>query len=177
MRSYYSFVDQKGFHACSIASDEYPLIVNCAGNMETSFPFTTDNPTGREDYYLLYMVKGRMTVSLPAGERIAEPGCVLLFPPRYPYHYAFGAEEHLSYFWVHFTGSYAARLLEECGLRDLPLCFDALAHQCAFSEAPLARGDDGYPSIVAVCSGGGIFSIHQPSLYDAMPDDPGDIAE
>ncbi len=125
MRSYYSFVDQKGFHACSIASDEYPLIVNCTGNMETSFPFTTDNPTGREDYYLLYMVKGRMTLLLPAGERIAEPGCVLLLPPRYPYRYVFCAEEPLSYFWVHFTGSYAARLLEECGLRDLPLCFDA----------------------------------------------------
>lgn len=126
MQSYYAFRDKKGFQSCSRASDAYPLIVNCAGNMETTFPLSTDIVDGREDYYLLYLVEGEMTVQLPTEERTVSEGTVLLFPPHYRYRYSYHSPKPLSYFWVHFTGSYAPRLLEECGLSPLPLCHCAV---------------------------------------------------
>ena len=124
MRSYYSFDGQKGFHACSLESGEYPLTVNCAGNMKTAFSFTTDNPRGREDYYLLYTVHGEMTLTLQGIDRVMREGSLMLLPPRTAYRYTYGVGEPLSYFWVHFTGSYAARFLEECQLSPLPFLFD-----------------------------------------------------
>lgn len=124
--SYHAFTDlsANGLNKCSRYSEEYPLIVNCAGNANFTFPFTTDNPTGREDYYLLYMFQGEMTVSLPHGVERIRAGHAVIFPPHYHYVYKYDARAPMNYFWVHFTGSYAERFLQECGLRALPSLYD-----------------------------------------------------
>ena len=122
-RYYYAFDDSlsaQGVGACSRASSEQPLLVNCAGNIVTHLPFATDNAAGREDYYLLYMASGAMELSLPDGEHTVTAGHAVLFPPHYPYRYVYTGEAPLSYLWVHFTGSYAAELLGELGFPTLP---------------------------------------------------------
>ncbi|MBQ8551903.1 MAG: helix-turn-helix transcriptional regulator [Clostridia bacterium] len=119
---YYAFDDSRparAINTCSLASDEYPLIVNCAGNVVTSFSLTTDNAQGREDFYLIYMLGGTMDVFLEDGIHKVVSGNVILFPPHYHYRYIYKGGEELSYLWVHFTGSYASRFLEECGLEVL----------------------------------------------------------
>lgn len=133
MPSYYSYRGSSGFNACSIASAEYPIIVNCAGDMRTSFSFTTDNPGGREDFYLLYVLKGSMKVPLDQAVHTAGPGTVLLFPPHYRYRYSYRGAEPLLYFFVHFTGSYAEQLLRECGFSPLP-CLIQTKNQAQISE-------------------------------------------
>ena len=118
---YYAFGEGKPeCNACSRSSDRYPLMVNCAGCTSTGFSFTTDNPGGREDYYLLWMLGGRMSVRLPDGDREAMPGSAVLFPPHYHYRYRYDGGEELCYLWIHFTGSHVAPLLEEYGLSPLP---------------------------------------------------------
>lgn len=122
-RYYYAFDDSpftRGIGACSRASDEQPLLVNCAGNIATALPFTTDNTAGREDYYLLYMAAGTMRLRLPDGEHTLTTGDTVLFPPHFPYHYVYEGGTPLSYLWVHFTGSYAATLLSSLGFAPLP---------------------------------------------------------
>ena len=79
-RSYYSFDDGSSAPSpstCSRASESAPLIVNCAGSFFTEFPFTTDNPDGRLDYYLMHITSGelRMTfaekcITLCAGDTL-----------------------------------------------------------------------------------------------------------
>ena len=121
--SYYSQEDQvgqKNLNRCSIASDEYPITVNCAGNFKTVFPFTTDNPTGRQDIYLLYVVRGELDVLINGEMKKATSGDVAIFAPNTHYKYTYSAGEPLDYMWVHFTGSYAERLLKECALYPLP---------------------------------------------------------
>ncbi|MBQ9761413.1 MAG: AraC family transcriptional regulator [Clostridia bacterium] len=123
---YYAFDDSLpalALNACSLSSEEYPLTVNCAGNLSTSFPFTTDNPGGREDYYMILMTSGTMRLTLPDGEHNVGTGDVILFPPHYHYRYVYRGEAPLSYLWVHFTGSYAERFLRECQLSPLPALF------------------------------------------------------
>jgi AraC-like DNA-binding protein len=106
--------------ACSIASEEAPILVNCAGRIVANDPFVTDNTGGREDYYLIYVERGELTVFLNGNAVTARSGSAVLFPPRSPYKYTFDGNAPLSYLWAHFTGSYAARFLDECGFFPLP---------------------------------------------------------
>ena len=134
-RYYYAFDDtlpERAVNACSRESFEYPLTVNCAGNIVTASPFATDNARGREDYYLIYVVSGSMDVSLGGEVRHATVGDIILFPPRCHYKYVYRGETQLSYLWVHFTGSYAAQLLEECGFGSLP-CLHAASDNSKIS--------------------------------------------
>ena len=117
---YHTFSDTHGVNSCSVQSDEAPLIVNCAGNISYEKPFVTDNPQGREDFYLMYIFKGQISVSLGDGEKTVAAGDVLIFPPNFRYRYSYIGKEPLEYTFVHFTGSYAERLLELYGMYPLP---------------------------------------------------------
>ncbi len=120
---YHAFSDELGPNTCSVQSDEAPLIVNCAGNISYEKPFETDNAQGREDFYLMYILKGQISVPLGTDEKIASSGDILIFPPHFRYRYSYSGKETLEYTFVHFTGSYAERFLELCGLSPLPLLF------------------------------------------------------
>lgn len=122
-RYYYAFDDSipaRAVNACSRATEDFPLFVNCAGNLVTSEAFTTDNVQGRADYYFLYIVSGKMAVDLDDGAVEALAGSVIVFPPRYHYRYVYSGGEPLSYLWVHFTGSYAEKLLTRLFEKKLP---------------------------------------------------------
>ena len=122
-RYYYAFRDRYelgNIHAGDFSSKEYPLLVNCAGNVVKKEAFTTYNANGRLDYYLIYMESGAMEVELPEGRVWVKEGDVILFPPHYPYRYECSDGVALSYLWVHFTGSYARQMLAECGFDSLP---------------------------------------------------------
>ena len=114
-----------GINCLSRESNEYPIVVNCAGNFVTEIPFVTDNVSGREDFYLMYIDTGTVIFDMPDGKCSASTGNIIIFPPRYGYRYVFSGDSQLSYYWVHFTGSYAKRFLDECGFSELPLISDA----------------------------------------------------
>ena len=147
MRSYYSYRDTIGYNACSVASKDAPLTVNCAGELHTTFPFTTHNTQGRADYYLLIPLSGTLFVSLPSGDLAAQAGSVVLFAPQYPYQYRYLGEEPLAYLWIHFTGSYAAQLLNELSLSPLPLLrtVSGIEHIAEHFRHLLDKAPTGYP--------------------------------
>ncbi len=121
--SYYSFNDKRknGLGNCSIALDSSPLIVNCAGRLVSQKPFTTHNTEGRLDYYLMYIVSGRLTVRLDGVDAFATSGDFIIFPPNYKYFYKYTEDdEPLSYLWVHFTGCATEQYLSELGMESLP---------------------------------------------------------
>ena len=125
--SYYSFKDdgQYSLNFCSVASDSAPLIVNCAGNFNSTFPFSTDNPAGRKDFYLMYITRGTLSVRISEEIVSAEAGSVIIFPPECGYYYRFDGEGEINYLWAHFTGSYAAELLKRLGISQLPAIYKA----------------------------------------------------
>ena len=121
--SYYSYDDPSHAepHACSRESNRVPLLVNCAGSFISKFPFTTDNPSGRLDYYLMYLLSGSLTVRLDGVPHTVTAGNAVIFPQKYPYYYSYNGEgEDLNYLWVHFTGSHAKHYLDELGFGALP---------------------------------------------------------
>ena len=126
-RSYYAYKDTVGINACSRESFDAPIIVNCAGNFNTVYPFRTDNPAGRLDYYLMYITSGSLEFSVDGTEVTVGAGDTVVFPPKYGYSYTYHGGESLNYMWVHFTGSAAEFYLKETGLYPFPTVCHSLS--------------------------------------------------
>lgn len=120
--SYRSYEDltHDGINLNSRKSEEYPLLVNCAGLTDINKKFETYNKRGREDYYLMYIVSGRIRVWLDGVGKYASDGDFLIFPPGYKYRYSFSGDGAISYYFVHFTGSEAERFIKRLGFSDAP---------------------------------------------------------
>ena len=92
---------------------EEPLLVNCAGVEYTRKPF--DVTSSRKDWYLLCVVAGGMPVTIHGQNQQLKKDSFLIIEPgtTYRYHIDNG---FINYYWLHFTGSYAGKLLAHCGL-------------------------------------------------------------
>lgn len=101
---------------CDIREDSRPLVVNCAGQYATDGAFTTNNPTGRQDIYLMYLSRGSLTLYADNCRHELPAGGMFLFAPGIPYRYGKEAGEELCYYWAHFTGSHALEMVESYGL-------------------------------------------------------------
>lgn len=113
-------IHNQGFYACNRESDEYPLMINITGQMFRP-TFNEDSIATRKDFYLLFLINGNLKIHLSQGEKIVGPNTLLIFPPQHQYHYEyFNRDVPLLYLYVHFTGSYADRLLQEIGLFATP---------------------------------------------------------
>lgn len=147
---YYSLNVNKDFgsiNACSIASDEYPITVNCAGRISTSNPFITDNIEGRNDYYLMYIECGELEFEINGKSLTVQSGYAVIFPPHCHYKYTYRGYNALSYLWAHFTGSYAERFLSESGFEKLP---------CIIQSDPNIKIISHFEKLF------NIFSLHEP---------------
>lgn len=108
--SYYSdlSVPDNNFHR-----DDCFLQVNCAGR--AVFGYRPVANSQRQDYYLMLFLKGEMAVEKPAIGHHLLPGDLLIFDRNAPFAYH-ALSDGVTYYWVHFTGGEAARLLADCGL-------------------------------------------------------------
>ena len=125
--SYYSFNDTKsdGLNFNSRKSSDLPLMINCAGTISLSAPFTTYNSLGRQDFYLMYIVEGKLTLGEEMECRQVDSGMAVIFPPEYKYKYSFSGGGTLSYYFAHFTGSHAGSILSKFGIDELPCVLEA----------------------------------------------------
>ena len=123
-----------GLNKTSRQSSEWPFMVNCSGTVSISSPFTTYNSVGRSDYYLMYIIEGRLSVDLDGGSAVAEVGDFILFPPGYKYKYTFSDNGAISYYYVHFTGSEVEKTLHALGLNASAAVYTA-GHSDAAAEA------------------------------------------
>ena len=125
--SYYSFKDtgSDGLNLNSRASADRPLMINCAGTISLCAPFTTYNPIGRQDYYLMYIVEGRLKLGDDMAGRVVGAGSAVIFAPEYKYTYSFSGGGTVSYYFVHFTGSHAGSVVQSLGISELPCVLEA----------------------------------------------------
>ena len=73
-------------------------------------------PAGRLDYQLLYMVSGHADYLLDGEWRTVGEGKIVLYRPQVPQFYRTYSQVPMLCRWVHFSGTEAASLLEECGM-------------------------------------------------------------
>ncbi len=102
----------------NIEKNDIPLQVNCCGVAYVPKKYVGGYPHGRKDFYLIYLLDGVMEgnvdgrpVSLEKSDLIcvsAKTSCT--FNSVEP------MTEPIRYYWIHFTGSDAAKVVIDCGL-------------------------------------------------------------
>lgn len=100
-------------------SSDLPLMVNCAGAYNQLPKHYDNNPKGRLDYYLMYIVSGEAKVYNEDKYVIAKEGSIIIFPPNKGYKHT-NNDLPISYFWVHFTGSDVPSILNRYGIKLFP---------------------------------------------------------
>ena len=86
-----------------------PFKVNCAGYLYyLDKPFVSNG--NRRDWYLQIIDCGKL---LNGREEAIHPGQFILRSPGTPYRYASLGEGEMGYYWLHFTGGFVQRLLNE----------------------------------------------------------------
>ena len=91
-------------------------------------------PAGRLDYQLLYMVSGHADYLLDGEWQTVGEGKIVLYRPQVPQFYRTYSQVPMLCRWVHFSGTEAASLLEECGMSQGNLFSPGL---CPAAEALL----------------------------------------
>lgn len=117
-QAYYRILNFEETHKLcnNVASGERPLIVNCTGLQKMTRPYVTNIPKGRNDFYLQYCIEGAIAVTVEGRTSTVSAGQVFIIPPYTPYNCK-NLTEEVSYYWIHFTGSDAASLLERFHLQ------------------------------------------------------------
>ncbi len=112
-QSYYRLLDNTG---CDKAENDRYLVVNCTGVFNIDRPFVTNRPSGRQDYYLMYLDQGQLDVLLDGRRQTLQPGHAVLFHPGDATWYAKNDAGTMTYYWIHFTGYGVPAVLRGCGL-------------------------------------------------------------
>lgn len=94
-----------------------PLLVCCCGNYRLSGDDRSNvqRPTGRPDYQLLYVAKGKAEFVIGGTVHQLTAGHMVLFRPDQPQHYRYHGGDHTQTYWVHFTGSQVEEILAASG--------------------------------------------------------------
>lgn len=112
-RSYYRIITDPQNNFSSETTD---IQVNCTGYSVYQEQDHVYANSIRQDYYLMFLVEGTISVAQPALSRPLKSGDLIIFAPNHPFAYTKQLGEKMIYYWVHFTGKDAAMLLSRCQL-------------------------------------------------------------
>jgi len=101
-------------------NETVPLQLNCTGQQNFGEAYAAS--ARRQDYYLFFLVEGKITVQSPvSGRTEMTAGDMIVFEQDRPFAYASHAGSTTHYF-AHFTGSYAGELLKLCAIPLNTIC-------------------------------------------------------
>ena len=93
------------------------LDINSCGTQHLfEYDHTMIRETGRQDYQILYIAKGKCKTVYNGEEYIAPEGSVILFKPHERQEYTFYKQDKSVLRYVHFTGDQCDKILEELNL-------------------------------------------------------------
>lgn len=108
--AYYSDLNNPDNNFCF---DNVFLRVNCAGR--AVYEHSPVGRSVRSDYYMMILFKGEIVFEKPAAPRSMRPGDLFVIEANTPFDYH-AVSPGVTYYWVHFTGSDAKKLLGDCGI-------------------------------------------------------------
>lgn len=94
-------------------ADTY-LIVNCVGCQVVPRHYVANSV--RKDYFMLFMLKGKIRVAAGEVSATMTPGECIIFTPHVPFFFESLDGQELVYLWVHFSGSASEELIRSCVL-------------------------------------------------------------
>ena len=89
------------------------IVTSCGYYRVHSRPVvSTERPTGRRDYQLLYIAKGKGHFYFDGKEHIITEGNMILYRPNEVQYYYYYAPDKTEAYWVHFTGRHVESILD-----------------------------------------------------------------
>lgn len=72
----------------------------------------TERPEGRNDWQLLYIESGEVSLVVNDKTQIVKKDSIILFPPHLPQHYYYQKSHKSIIYWVHFSGRDVDKILK-----------------------------------------------------------------
>jgi len=97
-----------------------PICVNNAGHyIINERNYTTNRPNGREDYQIIYVYRGEMSVIRGSKKQIVKAGNIIFYKPFETQTYTYLHHNESEIYWVHFYGTSIERILKDLSLDNL----------------------------------------------------------
>lgn len=109
---YHNSSSEENANKCDLSQK---LCVNCAGTV--CIDYGIDTRQIRHDFYLLYMLKGKMKIQINNSTTNICAGELIIISPQTPYHYTAPPKTEITYLWIHFTGYEASDLLKNLDIQ------------------------------------------------------------
>ncbi len=77
---------------------------------------TTERKNGRSDYYLLFIINGKLNVTFDDVEYSAQKGDLVIYYPDTPQKVVRKKADNPANYWIHFNGYAVPEILSQCGL-------------------------------------------------------------
>ena len=98
---------------------EYIIVNNCDISRRDlrnkSDVYITLRENGRPDYYILYVISGRILAEINGSDAEALPGDVIVYYPNEKQKLTYYRKDKTENFWIHFTGYAVPEILSQCG--------------------------------------------------------------
>lgn len=98
------------------ASYKFLEVESCGVHVDSNY--ITKRSVGRRDYHLLYVKSGEMICLFDGKYEKIQAGGYILYPPKVPQQYE---QNGGVCYWVHFSGTAAAEVIADSGLRGAPI--------------------------------------------------------
>lgn len=112
------YVEQAYYRIDNIDDRSVNILVNSCGEEIEKDRFQTRMEAGRRDYYLMYVINGRMDAVIDGNKGVLERGTAVCIAPGTPYFYSniSDASDYVRYRWIHFTGNNVDSVLSACDI-------------------------------------------------------------
>lgn len=112
------YMAQSYYRIDNIDDNSVNILVNSCGEEIEKNHFQTKMDTGRRDFYLMYVLAGRLETVIGDTAGVLERGRAVCISPGTPYFYSHNANgsDYIRYRWIHFTGSNASATLDYCNI-------------------------------------------------------------
>lgn len=107
----------RGFVNTDAASAEFFHVNNCGYYIDPD-DIHLRRPHGRQDYQLIFVQSGALHVSIDGAERRVPAGYALFYAPGQPQFYRSYGDEHIAYYWIHFSGRDCPEILRSIGITE-----------------------------------------------------------
>lgn len=108
-----------------IVDSNQPLLITSAGHyrlIKRQY-LRTFRPEGREDYQLIYVVKGKAIFLKNNRNIVVSEGGILIYRPSEIQQYEYSLINTSEVYWIHFTGSQASSILDSLCLNQDDIVF------------------------------------------------------
>lgn len=109
-----SYYDKTLPEYANVKNENVDISVNCAGiTLEKEIRTTAV----RNDFYLMYITDGELIFLCDNNAARLKEGDIVVIAPDTKYHYHSDSDSAVGYYWIHFTGRNAKKILDKMNIK------------------------------------------------------------